>query len=170
MSRPVAWATFMEQKLRIFNIVCWIPGSIVFTVQLIYHDFAPQNFPFFHRRCIVQIFILKEKGRRLWEMLHFSSKHIVILLCMYLQSETTEHYVVLQMFISSYVCLFRTTTVFLHCRKKYTWLPWIKNSNGGPATLCCSQQQQQKVCPRFFDQVGHQTSNASIGNRYFFTK
>ena len=24
--------------------------------------------------------------------------------------------------------------------------------------------------PRFFDQVGHQTTNASIGNKYFFTK
>ena len=24
--------------------------------------------------------------------------------------------------------------------------------------------------PRFFDQVGHQTTNASIGNRHFFTK
>ena len=23
---------------------------------------------------------------------------------------------------------------------------------------------------RFFDQVGHQTNNASIGNKYFFTK
>ena len=27
-----------------------------------------------------------------------------------------------------------------------------------------------RVRPRFFDQVGHQTTNASIGNRYFFTK
>ena len=24
--------------------------------------------------------------------------------------------------------------------------------------------------PRFFDQVGHQTTNASIGNKLFFTK
>ena len=24
--------------------------------------------------------------------------------------------------------------------------------------------------PRFFDQVGHQTTNASIGNKYFFIK
>jgi hypothetical protein len=24
--------------------------------------------------------------------------------------------------------------------------------------------------PRFFDQVGHQTTNASIGNKHFFTK
>ena len=24
--------------------------------------------------------------------------------------------------------------------------------------------------PRFFDQVGHQTTNVSIGNKYFFTK
>ena len=24
--------------------------------------------------------------------------------------------------------------------------------------------------PRFFDQVGHRTTNASIGNKYFFTK
>ena len=24
-----------------------------------------------------------------------------------------------------------------------------------------------RVRPRFFDQVGHQTTNASIGNRYF---
>ena len=27
-----------------------------------------------------------------------------------------------------------------------------------------------RVRPRFFDQVGHQTTNASIGNMYFFTK
>ena len=27
-----------------------------------------------------------------------------------------------------------------------------------------------RVRPRFFDQVGHQTTNASIGNKYFFTK
>ena len=26
-----------------------------------------------------------------------------------------------------------------------------------------------RVRPRFFDQVGHQTTNASIGNKYFFT-
>ena len=25
-------------------------------------------------------------------------------------------------------------------------------------------------CPRFFDQVEHQTTNASIGKKYFFTK
>ena len=25
-------------------------------------------------------------------------------------------------------------------------------------------------CPRFFDQVGHQTTNVSIGNKHFFTK
>jgi len=24
--------------------------------------------------------------------------------------------------------------------------------------------------PRFFDQVGHQTTNASIGSKHFFTK
>ena len=24
--------------------------------------------------------------------------------------------------------------------------------------------------PRFFDQVGHQRTNASVGNKYFFTK
>ena len=27
-----------------------------------------------------------------------------------------------------------------------------------------------RVRPRFFDQVGHQTINASIGNKYFFNK
>ena len=27
-----------------------------------------------------------------------------------------------------------------------------------------------RVRPRFFDQVGHQTTNASVGNKYFFTK
>ena len=29
---------------------------------------------------------------------------------------------------------------------------------------------ENRVRPRFFDQVGHQTTNASIGNMYFFTK
>ena len=27
-----------------------------------------------------------------------------------------------------------------------------------------------RVCSRFFDQVEHQTTNASIGKKYFFTK
>ena len=27
-----------------------------------------------------------------------------------------------------------------------------------------------RVRPRFFDQVGHQTTNAPSGNKYFFTK
>jgi hypothetical protein len=27
-----------------------------------------------------------------------------------------------------------------------------------------------RVRPRFFDQVGHQTTNVSIGSKYFFTK
>ena len=29
---------------------------------------------------------------------------------------------------------------------------------------------QVRDSPRFFDQVGHQTTNVSIGNKYFFTK
>ena len=29
---------------------------------------------------------------------------------------------------------------------------------------------KNRVRPRFYDQVGHQTTNASIGNKYFFTK
>ena len=29
---------------------------------------------------------------------------------------------------------------------------------------------QDRDLPRFFDQVGHQTTNASIGNMHFFTK
>ena len=32
------------------------------------------------------------------------------------------------------------------------------------------QATQGRVRPRFFDQVGHQTTNASIGNVYFLTK
>ena len=31
-------------------------------------------------------------------------------------------------------------------------------------------QRYSRVRSRFFDQVGHQTTNASIGNKYFFTK
>ena len=27
-----------------------------------------------------------------------------------------------------------------------------------------------RVRPRFFDQVGHETTNASIGNKHFFTQ
>ena len=27
-----------------------------------------------------------------------------------------------------------------------------------------------RVCPRFFDQVGHETMYASCGNKHFFTK
>ena len=32
------------------------------------------------------------------------------------------------------------------------------------------QNMISRVRPRFFDQVGHQTTNASIGNKHFFTK
>ena len=32
------------------------------------------------------------------------------------------------------------------------------------------EYMQARVRPRFFDQVEHQTTNASIGNKYFFTK
>ena len=32
------------------------------------------------------------------------------------------------------------------------------------------QHLQIRDLPRFVDQVGHQTTNASIGNKYFFTK
>ena len=32
------------------------------------------------------------------------------------------------------------------------------------------QDSKIRVCPRFFDHVGHQTIDASIGNKYFFTK
>ena len=38
-----------------------------------------------------------------------------------------------------------------------------ENSNYGRET--CIRDR-----PRFFDQVGHQTTNASIGNKHFFTK
>ena len=33
-----------------------------------------------------------------------------------------------------------------------------------------AQYMYIRVRPRFFDQVGHQTTNASIGNKYFFNK
>ena len=32
-----------------------------------------------------------------------------------------------------------------------------------------SRGSKSRYRPRFFDQVGHQTTNASIGNRHFFT-
>ena len=31
-------------------------------------------------------------------------------------------------------------------------------------------EPKNRVRPRFFDQVGYQTTNASIENKYFFTK
>ena len=33
-----------------------------------------------------------------------------------------------------------------------------------------NERVQDRDRPRFFDQVGHQTTNASIGNEHFFTK
>ena len=33
-----------------------------------------------------------------------------------------------------------------------------------------SQDSLARVRPRFFDQVGHQATNASIGSKHFFTK
>ena len=30
--------------------------------------------------------------------------------------------------------------------------------------------EQSRVRPRFFDEVGHQTTNAPIENKHFFTK
>ena len=34
----------------------------------------------------------------------------------------------------------------------------------------CNSWVPNRDRPRFFDQVGHQTTNASIGNKHFFTK
>ena len=34
----------------------------------------------------------------------------------------------------------------------------------------CRGGLYSRVRPRFFDQVGHQTTNAPIGNKYFFNK
>ena len=34
----------------------------------------------------------------------------------------------------------------------------------------CTAALPARDRPRFFDQVGHQTTNASIGNKHFFTK
>ena len=39
-----------------------------------------------------------------------------------------------------------------------------------PSLGFCMECSSIRVRPRFFDQVGHQTTNASIGNKYFFTK
>ena len=38
------------------------------------------------------------------------------------------------------------------------------------ATTAIAHDMTARVRPRFFDQVGHQTNNASIGNEYFFTQ
>ena len=59
------------------------------------------------------------------------------------------------------VCLIlgSSTFVLLHIirEKGYIEIPFIGYLPG-------------KDRPRFFDQVGHQTTNASIGNKHFFTK
>ena len=50
------------------------------------------------------------------------------------------------------------------------------NILGVPAALYLVSEEKgghciyNRVRPRFFDQVGHQTTNASIGNKYFFNK
>ena len=56
-------------------------------------------------------------------------------------------------------------------------LPEVKLLNGHLLTLCMymsllhvSYTLHSRDRPRFFDQVGHQTINASIGNKDFFTK
>ena len=36
--------------------------------------------------------------------------------------------------------------------------------------LSVTKDKSSRDRPRFFDQVGHQTTNASIGNTHFFTK
>ena len=46
----------------------------------------------------------------------------------------------------------------------------VSNSIRGFMTRIIIVALQSRVRPRFFDQVGHQTTNASIGNKYFFTK
>ena len=38
------------------------------------------------------------------------------------------------------------------------------------APLRYCNEVHSRFRPRFFDQVGHQTTNASIGNEYFITK
>ena len=48
---------------------------------------------------------------------------------------------------------------------------------GAYGTYCVTSKESNdenkvniRVRPRFFDQVGHQTTNASSGNKHFFTK
>ena len=55
-------------------------------------------------------------------------------------------------------CLWKTNTILL---KKYSAL-----------LLNYSRvvEVQNRDRPRFFDQVGHQTTNVSIGNKFFFTE
>ena len=131
---------------------------------------ATQVSPFFWHALHCANIHSGKKGRGFWEMLHFSSKHIVILLCMYMQSEKTEYNVVLSTFISTNVGLFKTTTVFLHYRKNTLGSPGLRILTEALLLCAAVSSSNSRIRPRFFDQVGHQTTNASSGNKYIFSK
>ena len=43
-------------------------------------------------------------------------------------------------------------------------------SNKNPDDTICQDALATRYCPRFFNQVGHQTMYASIGNKHFVNK
>ena len=74
--------------------------------------------------------------------------------------------------------------IWLHCYEHVFKIPISEPrspKNKGPPSLFNVQQKhhfyfetgvilQNRYLPRFFDQFGHQTTYASIGNKHFFTK
>ena len=61
-------------------------------------------------------------------------------------------------------------SMFISVTPNQTGLDIVKLSKEKKPVVDINKDLFHRVRPRFFDQVGHQTTNASIGNEYFFTK
>ena len=71
--------------------------------------------------------------------------------------------------IIGYLCKcisdYMITTIYSFGKKAIELLMVFANNHGNGLSDVLTRYR-----PRFFDQVGHQTTNASMGNKHFFTK
>ena len=56
------------------------------------------------------------------------------------------------------------------CTKLFQKCQTTSNLNSKSVGTLKDAELLPRVCPRFFDQVGHETIYASSGNKHFFTK
>ena len=60
--------------------------------------------------------------------------------------------------------------LIVFCQYPFINNPGLQAADGRKSQCTHSDNMYRRDRPRFFDQVGHQTTNASIENEHFFTK